>query len=421
MQTGSGLTISLFDSNVGASAAPNYERSSTPDIFNNSAFGTMTFRRKITNNTGVNVTRLRLRYALLTTQPAASGFSDLRPRTSVNASVPLSGGEVVTVYGTAREPLIQLTSSGVNSSLSVATVTAGAPLAPGESINISLLLGVQQVGRFLLTLNVEALPTGGASAYQIAGHTEGTCPATLTPPSALFGPAGGNSTIGVSVPIGCNWDVSQSPFFAIVTDGSTGTGSDTTSYSVPASSQRVRRRGNLVVANAIAGVTQLGTVADDFEFDGRADPAVYNPSTGMWSIAKSAGAYADAIQVTWGVPGDVPVAADFDGDGKVDPTVYREAGEGLSLWFVNRSSSDYTSSFAVRWGTTGDIPVPGYYDYDAVADPALFRPSTGQWFFAKSSSGFTSWFAVQWGTSTDIPVPADYDGDGRTDAAVYRP
>ncbi|HST50692.1 MAG TPA: Calx-beta domain-containing protein, partial [Pyrinomonadaceae bacterium] len=75
----SGPTV---DSTVGASSAPNRVRDFTSDPANNSTFGTLDIRKRIINNTGGNVTRLRFRIIDLSTFPAPSGIADLRPRTS---------------------------------------------------------------------------------------------------------------------------------------------------------------------------------------------------------------------------------------------------------------------------------------------------------------------------------------------------
>jgi FG-GAP-like repeat len=422
VQTGSGLTVSLLDPIAGVSGVPNLERDFTSDPANNSTFGTITVRRKVTNNTGVNVTRLRLRYAFINTFPSPSGVADLRPRTSSSGSVEVSGGGTVAVSGTTLEqPPSQPNGSGFNGSMGVGSVSLGSPLAPGASVNLQLLHGIQQTGLFLMTLNVEALPGGGTFAHQVGGHTETSCLSALSPMSTVFGPAGGNSTIDVFAPSGCAWAVSQTPAFAVVNGGSSGLGAGITAYSVAGGNLRLRRRANFVISNAVASVTQLGTVPSDFELDGRADPVVYRPSSGQWWINRSIYAYSDSTLVTWGTPGDTPTPADFDGDGKSDPAVYRPAGGGNSHWFVKTSSTGYAGSYAVHWGTSGDVPVPGYYDNDALADPAVYRPSTGQWFIARSIGGYTTSYGFVFGVSADTPVPADYDGDGRTDAAIYRP
>jgi hypothetical protein len=63
------------------------------------------------------------------------------------------------VRGTLLEiPPNQPNGGGFNSSLSAGAVTLATPLAPGQSINVRFLLGVQQTGTFKFIVNIEALP-----------------------------------------------------------------------------------------------------------------------------------------------------------------------------------------------------------------------------------------------------------------------
>jgi hypothetical protein len=65
----------------------------------------------------------------------------------------------ITVEGTTLEqPPLQLNGGAFNSSHSAGTISLATPLAPGASINVRFLLGVQQTGSFRFFLNVEALP-----------------------------------------------------------------------------------------------------------------------------------------------------------------------------------------------------------------------------------------------------------------------
>lgn len=165
IQRNASFGTALLDSCVGGSSPPNRVRDFTSDPANNSTFGTLDIRRSVTNNTGGNVTRLRFRIVDLTTFPAPSGIADLRPRTSTAVVVTVdrapcgSGTSNVTVQGsTLEQPPSQPNGGGFNSSLSAGTVTLGAPLANGATIDLRFLLGIQQTGSFKLYLNVEALP-----------------------------------------------------------------------------------------------------------------------------------------------------------------------------------------------------------------------------------------------------------------------
>ena len=173
IQRNSGFAFNLLDATVATAIAPNRLRDFTSDPANNSTFGTITFRRRFVNNTGGAVTRLRYRVIDITTFPAPSGFADMRPRTSTlvvisginDAATCLASNGVATtpctvnVQGTSLEqPPSQPNGGGFNTSLSSGTVTLGTPLANGASINLQLLMGLQQTGSFKLYINIEALP-----------------------------------------------------------------------------------------------------------------------------------------------------------------------------------------------------------------------------------------------------------------------
>jgi len=153
------IKASLVDTGVSSSASPNRERDTTPDPANNSTLGTLDIRRKFKNNTGAPVTRLRFRIIDITTTPVPAGTADLRARTSGVVVVSLTGGGTANVEGTTLEtPPTQLNGGGTNSTMAAGTVTSGAPIAPGASINLRFLLGVQQGGTFRFFITVEALP-----------------------------------------------------------------------------------------------------------------------------------------------------------------------------------------------------------------------------------------------------------------------
>ncbi len=125
----------------------------------NKTLGTLSFRRKFTNKTGLPVTRLRFRIVDLTTAPAAPGVADLRALDSGNIMVTTTANQPVQVFGTTIETVpAQAAGGGLNTSMTVGTISIGSQLAPNASINVQLLLGVEQGGSFRFFINVEALP-----------------------------------------------------------------------------------------------------------------------------------------------------------------------------------------------------------------------------------------------------------------------
>ena len=165
VQRNDAFGVALLDPCRAAAAAPNRVRDLTPDPSNNSAFGTLSIRRTITNTTGQPVTRLRFRVIDLSAYPVPAGVADLRARSSANVTTSVdrspcdgsSGG--VTVLGmTLEQPPAQPNGGGFNSSLSLDTITLTSPLGAGQSVDVQFLLGVQQTGAFRFYVNIEALP-----------------------------------------------------------------------------------------------------------------------------------------------------------------------------------------------------------------------------------------------------------------------
>jgi hypothetical protein len=88
---------------------------------------------------------------------SVSGIND--SATCAATGTPLTAPCSVTVFGTTLEqPPSQALGGALNSSLGAGIITLPTPLAPGQSINLQFLLGVQQTGSFKFFFNVEALP-----------------------------------------------------------------------------------------------------------------------------------------------------------------------------------------------------------------------------------------------------------------------
>jgi hypothetical protein len=149
----------------------------------------------------------------------------------------------------------------------------------------------------------------------------------------------------------------------------------------------------------------------DFDGDVRTDTAVYQRSTGDWSIVGSTNGFSQ--QLAFGGTGFVPVTGDYDGDGRTDTAVYQTS---TGHWFFVGSTSGFGAH--LNFGGAGFVPVPGDYDGDGATDRALYQTSTGNWFIAQSTGGIRVHPAF--GGPGFVPVPGDYDGDGETDTAVYQ-
>jgi hypothetical protein len=146
-------------------ACPRY-RDFTPGPSQTSPNGTLSIRRRFTNNTGQPLARLRFRIVDVTTFPSpGAGTADLRAITSSDQIATCIGtgggcaspGAMININGTTLEtPPTQPNGGGFNSSLSAGTITLATPLASGASINLQFVVGVVQPGSFRFFINVEA-------------------------------------------------------------------------------------------------------------------------------------------------------------------------------------------------------------------------------------------------------------------------
>ena len=106
---------------------------------------------------------------------------------------------------------------------------------------------------------------------------------------------------------------------------------------------------------------------------------------------------------------------DYDGDGKADCAIWRPS---TAMFIVRQSAT--TTAVVTTWGIAGasDVPVPGDYDGDGLMDKAVFRPSTATFIVQKSSTSTAIDPPVTWGIAggSDYPLPVP---DPNSDGTVY--
>jgi lysophospholipase L1-like esterase len=239
-------------------------------------------------------------------------------------------------------------------------------------------------------------------------------------PSGIALPGDGATGCQIAVGAHFSWTAtSDDPSWIQIASGASGSGNGTTTINV-ASNAGGARAGTItfsigetsrtLTVNQWPASTWGDASPADFDGDGTAEPAGFQPSAGSWSVL-----FGNSVQ--WRLPFGwsevVPVPADYDGDGLLDFGVYHPA---TGNWYILESTSGQT--LQIQFGWSAAIPLPGDYDGDGVADLAVFYPAEERWYFLCSTAGR---YSVQWGFGGVVPVPADYDGDGIADIGVYHP
>lgn len=162
-------------------------------------------------------------------------------------------------------------------------------------------------------------------------------------------------------------------------------------------------------------------VCNDFDGDGRTDPAVYYKASGAWLIFQTS--TLTVRTELFGSGNCLPAPGDFDGDGKTDLVLFDSA---TAMWYGRLSSGGEASG---QFGQPGDWPTPADFDGDGKTDLCVYTPRTGFWTAYLSKSKVLG--SVQWGylgdfrswenpqTYTVLPMPFDYNQDGVDDLGYY--
>ncbi len=122
----------------------------------NGTLGTLSLRRRFTNNTGQTLSKLRFRVADLSTWNSRQIFGSQAEMRVLDATLEGLSGLKATKLETAP---MQPDGGGINAGLLIdGALTLSSPLASGQSVDVEFLLGVMRGGTYQFILVVEGAP-----------------------------------------------------------------------------------------------------------------------------------------------------------------------------------------------------------------------------------------------------------------------
>jgi hypothetical protein len=303
---------------------------------------------------------------------------------------------------------------------------------------------------------IEVDPAGGSRASWLILPSKGVCPPGLGTP--VRGEPAGGAAPQCRLPFGRAGDLPVAADYDGdgVLDVATWRPSDAewsvlaSSGACPAHLKRAATHENgRPICTLEWGEPDGAPVAADFDGDGLADTAVWQPGAAEWRVRLSQPT-ARPVSRRLGAPGDHPVPADYDGDGRPDLAVFQRGGAEPGTWLVAPSTRRCPVSMResvgsppgepvcrLRFGLADDTPLPADHDADGLADLAVFRAdgpgASAVWYVSPSSGTCPAHLADregrslgakvcirEWGLFGDVPVVSDLDGDGTPDLGLWR-
>ena len=265
------------------------------------------------------------------------------------------------------------------------TVTGGASGTGSGTVSYNVAANTATVGR-----------TGTLSAAgQTLTVTQAAAPCTysISPTQASVGHESSSNTIAITAPAGCAWTATESVGWISITNGASGTGNGTVTYSAAANAGTTMRTADLTVAAQSFTVTQAG------------QPCIYALSPAGASVA--AGATTGSVSVTglggctWTATSSagwitITAGASGNGDGSVAYAVAANqttsprngtltiAGQAFTITQAGGACTYTASPASQSFGATGG---PGTVTVTAQSGCAWTGTTSAPWITITSGTG----------------------------------
>lgn len=234
---------------------------------------------------------------------------------------------------------------------------------------------------------------------QMITQAGAACTFSINSTSQSFSSGGGQGSVGVLAPAGCNWLAQSNAAFITITAGSSGSGNGTVSYSVSANTSPSQRSGTMTIAGRTFTVTQSGAgggctfsinpTSQSFTSTGGSGAVNVSAGTGCaWTATSNAG----FITITSGSSGS--------GSGSVNFSVQ-----------ANSSASPRTGTMTVA-GQTFTVTQSGVAGCTFSISPtsASYRKPGGSGTVSVTTGAGCNWTAVS--NATWITVTSGSSGSG---------
>jgi len=113
-------------------------------------------------------------------------------------------------------------------------------------------------GNFYGTTTTGGDGGGEGTVFRLNVGAEPVCGASINPPEAVYGSAGGSASVSVTASNGCAWRATSNVGFITITSGNSGSGNGTVGYTVNANTGDTPLTGTMTIAGQTFTVTQSG-------------------------------------------------------------------------------------------------------------------------------------------------------------------